>query len=50
MLSFTTLNPGANVIKLFTPVVYELSYKARVFVIGKPFEPIVQCARLGVYP
>jgi hypothetical protein len=27
-----------NVIKLFTVVIYEYSYKARVFVPGRPFQ------------
>jgi hypothetical protein len=30
------LTPGANVIKLFTAVIYELLYQARAFVRGKP--------------
>jgi hypothetical protein len=29
---------GANVMKLFTSLIYELLYKARVFVPGKPFQ------------
>jgi hypothetical protein len=30
---------GANPIKKFTAVIYGFSYAARVFVLGKPFEP-----------
>ncbi len=31
--------PGACTIKLFMAVIYKCSYKARVFVLGKPFQP-----------
>jgi hypothetical protein len=31
---------GRNVIKLFTDVIYESSQQARVFVYGKPFQPL----------
>jgi hypothetical protein len=37
--SFLTLTPGANVIKLFTSVSHEFLYYARVFVLGKLFQP-----------
>ncbi len=30
---------GINVIKLFTPVIYNCSHQARVFVTGQPFQP-----------
>jgi hypothetical protein len=30
--------PGANVIKLFTAVIYEFSLKARMYVPSKPFQ------------
>ncbi len=30
--------PGPNDIKLFTAVIYKFSYKARVFLLGKPFK------------
>ncbi len=32
-----SLRPGANVIKLFTAVIYKFSLYARVFVLDKPF-------------
>ncbi len=32
-------NSGPSVIKLFTIVIYKCSYKARVFVLDKPFQP-----------
>ncbi len=33
------MTPGANVIKHFTVVSYDFSFKARAFVPGKPFQP-----------
>jgi hypothetical protein len=37
--SFLTLNPGANLIKLFTVIIYRfLYYTVREFVPGKPFQ------------
>ncbi len=36
--------PGANVIKLFTDVLYECSSLARVFVTYKPFQPSLMFA------
>jgi hypothetical protein len=38
---FITLGPVACTIKLFTVVIYGFSYQARVFVLGKPFQPIL---------
>jgi hypothetical protein len=37
--SFKTLTLVANIIKLFTSVIYEFSYSARTFVPGKLFKP-----------
>jgi hypothetical protein len=37
--------PGACTIKLFMAVIYWFLYKARVFVIGKPFQPSLMFAR-----
>jgi hypothetical protein len=37
--SFMTLTPGANVIKPSMVVIYEFSFKARMFVSGRPFQP-----------
>ncbi len=37
-ISFITLTPGPNFIKLFTAVSYEFSQLARVFAPGKPFQ------------
>jgi hypothetical protein len=36
---FMTLRPRANVIKLFTGVIYEFLEHARDFVLGKLFKP-----------
>ncbi len=37
----TLTGPGANVIQLFTSVIYECPSKARLFVPGKPFQPSI---------
>ncbi len=37
--SVLQLRLGGNLIKLFTAVIYEFSQSARVFVLGKPFQP-----------
>jgi hypothetical protein len=37
-VSINTLTPGPNVIKLFTSVICEIWYKARVYVRSKPFQ------------
>jgi hypothetical protein len=38
------LQPGANVLKLFTAVIYGFSLQARVFVPSKPLEPSLMFA------
>jgi len=44
------LRSGANVIKLYTAVIYEFSYFARVFVPRKPFkDSIVLAGKEGAY-
>ncbi len=35
----TFMHTGANVVKLFTTVIYYFSYKARAFLVGKLFRP-----------
>jgi hypothetical protein len=43
--------PGPNAIKLFTTVIYEYSYEARVFVPGNLFQPNLVFVRMdGAYP
>ena len=42
---------GANVIKLFTAVIYKFSYSVRVFVPGKIFQPsLMFVGKAGAYP
>jgi hypothetical protein len=38
---------GSNVVRLFTSVIYECSYLARVFVPGKPFQPFLFVGFVG---
>jgi hypothetical protein len=46
-----TERPGPNVIKLFTDVIYEFSYYARVFVPSNPFQPSLMFAdKARAYP
>jgi hypothetical protein len=45
------LDPGPNVIKLFTDVIYECLQQARVFVHGTPFQPsLMTVCKAGAYP
>ncbi len=42
---FIALAPVANIVKLFTVVNYECSKQARVFVLGRPFQPNLKFVR-----
>ncbi len=42
--SFIGTAPAANPIKLFAAVIYEFSLQARVFVLGKAFQPSLMFA------
>ncbi len=45
------LRPWANLIKLFAYAIYKFSYKARVFVLAKPFQPsLMFVGRARAYP
>jgi hypothetical protein len=42
---------GINVIKLFTPVIYNCSHQARVFVTGQPLQPsLLFVTKDGAFP
>jgi hypothetical protein len=48
--SFITLDPGLNLIRIFTDVVYECSKQAKVFVPGEPFQPsLMSVGKAGAY-
>jgi hypothetical protein len=51
--SFKVQAPGPNVIRFSTAAIYDCLLKARVLVLGKPFQPrlmFVGVARMGAYP
>jgi hypothetical protein len=51
MRSTHGLNPIPKVVKLFMAVIYEYSYQARVFVLGKPLQSsLIFWVRPGAYP